>query len=762
MVIIPVIVLSYFSVLVVVYLFERSAYLDYENSRLALHLNQLKSSVAQYTTFVEPYFSAFVKSPILRDILTAKDARFSAYSIEGNLETAIDKLKNIEFNSLSLIVVDANEDIKYFYDNGDDPFSEPNENMLMTAKIMLSERKEHQKIIKVEDGKTIYLQADVINPLTQTPPISGDWDNAVAVVAQLDMKLVDRLKTEFKNEMGYVISQKKDDDFSEENHNRFGVHITSALTPQQFIHIESSQSEITKKLLELLFKQIIAWLIFTVASSFFLITLISRYITKPIRILEKQIIAAGEKGADFPEPIDANDEISSLKKSFFNLYSQLRQSYEKTKILAETDGLTKLKNRRIFTEIVGKLISRADKAGKFAILYIDLDNFKFVNDNFGHEAGDILLKEFSDKLRSAVRPTDVVMTKDYGVARIGGDEFSVILNSFDSDSDVIKVSNRIISIFEGGFICSAGCFPVSASIGIAMYPNDGDSAKELIGNADKAMYQAKKGGKNNYSFFSSRLACEAIRELAIEAVLKAKDYSEFVVYYMPVVDAKTTEIVGVEALVRWFSSDLGFVSPVEFIPLAESRGHIKDLDLWIVNCVFDDLPKLHSVIGNDAKVAINISSAQLGSDDIFLKLMQLLQSKNTTSTNIEFEITETFSAVMSDQVRANLNLFKQAGFSLALDDFGAGHTSLVQLFDYPLDVIKIDKSIVDKILDDGKELVVALIVFCKEQGYKVTAEGVETQEQADVLRNAGADYLQGFYFAKPQPLNELTNFIEKQ
>jgi len=365
------------------------------------------------------------------------------------------------------------------------------------------------------------------------------------------------------------------------------------------------------------------------------------------------------------------------------------------------------------------------------------------------------LQEFAQRLTNVVRLKDIVMGDDRDLARLAGDEFAVIVHDFPDDMVLNKMADRILAIFSAGFNCSAGHFPVTASIGIAVYPKDGDNSTDLIVNADAAMYQAKDAGKNQYAYYSQKLALKARREQQIETELKKKDFSEFVLYYMPLIDAKSGNIMGVEALLRWFSSELGVVSPAEFIPIAESRGLFEDLDLWVFNRALDDLDSLQGILGVGGKLSINISSAQLGSNVFFLNLMSALQKKGGLSQYLELEITETFEAIMSSQVEANLNLFKQAGFSLALDDFGAGHTSLIQLMDYPIDVIKIDKSLIDRMMGGGLNLVIALIHFCKRQDIFVTAEGVETAEQAEALREAGVDALQGYYYDQPMALDKL-------
>ena len=751
--IVPVLVGSYLLALVGTYYLEKQSYLSNEKTRLEMQLSNLYSLYILYDSVIDTYFLSFSSDEFLKPILN-EDALFSTAVIEGNINRSIENLNAVEYDVLTLVVMESNSRIKYFYEQSDNPFSEPSGKILEFVEGMFSERTSQLNTVFIEQDKTLGVRVKIINPLTMEPPKSDDWDDAVAVVLQMDLKNLDLLKHDLSS--NYKVLASKVHDFSHVEKNNSDVHASKKLSLFLSVYLEYDQALIELRLRDLLFKAVFAVFLLTIFSSLLLVTLIKRYVTKPIQNLEKNIIGVNDDGKDFPPPGDDDDEISALSRSFYNLYGQLQSAYKKTKVLAETDSLTQLSNRRMFIVHLERLIDRGCQ--NISVMFIDLDNFKFVNDNFGHDAGDAVLAGFSEQLQSVVRPSDIVMGNvedSSGVSRLAGDEFAVALSDSSSETDVNKVGLRILSIFDNGFDCPAGRFPVSASIGIAAYPRDGKTAEELIVSADAAMYQSKNNGKNQMSFYSSELAALARRELLIEQKLKENNFSEFTMYYMPVVDAKTSKIVGVEALIRWFSKDLGFVSPDEFIPIAESRGLFQELDLWVVEKVMLDVPALHELFGERCKVAINISAAQLGSENFFLRLMQVIQDIDVSRDYIELEITETFSATMTAQVEANLNLFKQAGFSLALDDFGAGHTSLQQLLDYPLDVIKIDKTVVDRTFTGGGELLNGLIGFCKSQGYSVTAEGVETKEQADFLIDAGADTLQGFYFAKPQPLQEL-------
>ncbi len=754
--IIPVLLVSYLLIFSGIYLFEKKSYLKHEQARLQLQISQFSALFEQYNNFIDVYYASLMNSDALQSVLKEKNERVRAFAIERNLSSVLSDLSSIKFNSLNLAIIDGKGNIKYFYEGGEDPFSEPNQLIPKIVADMFASKQVTRKKVLIKDDKTELMQARIVNPITMRRPLSGAWDDdAVAVILLFELTSFDQQRRLISETLGYEVKLSNVDSPHIATFENEEVQGHEQFSKMLWVAMHYDDNRIKYALRLLFFQMLLGVLVLMVFSSVLLVLLIERYITKPVQSLEEGIAAMNNNGGSFPMISDADDEISSLQRAFAKLYSQLKNSYELSKVQAETDSLTKLHNRRMFNESVDGLIRRADKNSRIALIYIDLDHFKFVNDNYGHKVGDVLLQEFASRLTAVVRLKDIVMGDDRDLARLAGDEFAVIVHDFDSEGVLNKIAERILAIFSAGFNCSAGHFPVTASIGIAVYPRDGDNATDLIVAADAAMYQAKDAGKNQCSYYSQQLADKARREQQIETELKKKDFSEFVLYYMPLIDAKTSQIIGVEALLRWFSAELGMVSPAEFIPIAESRGLFEDLDLWVFNRALDDLTDIKEVLDENGKLSINISSAQLSSNVFFYKLMQALQKKGGSTDSLELEITETFDAIMSTQVEANLNLFKQAGFSLALDDFGAGHTSLIQLMDYPIDVIKIDKTLIDRMEGEGLGLVVALISFCKRQNIFVTAEGVETVEQANILRDAGVDALQGFYFNKPMPLDKL-------
>ncbi|RDH45267.1 bifunctional diguanylate cyclase/phosphodiesterase [Zooshikella ganghwensis] len=753
--ILPVLVLSYLITFIGIYQVQKKSLIDFLSSQAHLQLNQLVDSMNRYLSFADTYFPSLVRSAEIRQYLNVEDKRFKALAVEGNLETAIQDLDEISFHYISLAIFFPNNNIEFYYENSGDPFSTIDPKIPTIVQEMRDNKIISNRYLISENNTTRLLYIRFIDRYTQRKPLMKDWDQSIAVIMAFDASDFDAWRETLKKEQNidtYILVEGGESREISESL----ISVTYKITNLGSIALVVSDDEISEQLRTLEKRMILSFVILTVCSYIMLIFLIKRYITSPIEVLEKDLTDVLEGNKDKPNAYGSQDEVGSLSRAFVRVYEQLHNIYEVTKEMAERDALTKLYNRRTFTSCLDRVISRANrKSKKVALLYIDLDNFKFVNDKFGHEAGDILLKTFAERLQLSVRTTDIIVNiYDHDLARLAGDEFAVLLHDFDKDAVLYKVAERILALFEDGFECDAGHFPVSASIGIAIYPDDGSNPTELISNADTAMYQAKHAGKNQYAFYSQELAIQARRDKEIETELKKRNFSEFEVYYMPVYYAKTLKVAGVEALLRWQSDVLGFISPAEFIPIAESRGYFEAIDFWVIGQVIKDIPQLQDLYSNELKIAINISSAHLSSKHFIEKIAAVFSDSQVNLSIIQLEITETFEICDIGKVEKNLALLRNIGVSLAIDDFGAGYTSLVQLLNYPIDTIKVDKSLVDMMVDNRRcAMVLSLIKYLKHQGFKVTVEGIEHKEQAEQLIAAGCDYLQGFLYSKPMPLN---------
>lgn len=438
--------------------------------------------------------------------------------------------------------------------------------------------------------------------------------------------------------------------------------------------------------------------------------------------------------------------------------TERKEQEERTRFLADHDELTALPNRSLFRQALNKALQRAERSGKMlSILFFDLDRFKNINDSLGHDAGDEVLRAVAERLTACVRKIDMV-------ARFGGDEFAVLTEGLTAEDQASTVARKILEALSKPMILAGRQYRPAASIGISTYPTDGRDVQSLLKNADIAMYRAKEEGRGTFQFYSEMLNTHSVQRLEFESNLSsALNNHEFVLYYQPKVDLATGRVTGLEALIRWISPQLGFVSPGDFISIAEETGLIVPIGRWVAQtaCVQNrawqkgGLPPL--------RIAINISARQMTDKGLVEFISDTLRKTGLTAESLELEITE--SAVMSNHEHAEkmLNELKGLGFHLTMDDFGTGYSSLAYLKRFPFDSVKIDQSFVRGIpgSKDDSAIVEAIIAMAHSLQLKVVAEGVETKEQFEFLRTLGCDQIQGYYFSKPIPANEIVMLLYK-
>ena len=432
---------------------------------------------------------------------------------------------------------------------------------------------------------------------------------------------------------------------------------------------------------------------------------------------------------------------------------QRKENEEKIRYLSDNDLLTGLCNRRGFHVRLKSEIARSKRSKEmFALLFLDLDGFKKINDSLGHEAGDYLLKELSKLFKNSLRNSDFI-------GRYGGDEFVVLLTGIKHESAITQKIEELIQIASQEFIYDTHIMKVSVSIGVALYPEHAQSDTKLLSYADTAMYLAKEEGKNCFRFYTQELNEKLKRELLLDEHLKyALERDEFELYFQPVIDLQKKEVVGAESLLRWKKNKtLGFVSPEEFIPITESNGLIYDIGLWVLEetlKLLDEHPQLY--------MAINASSLQFMNDSLYSKLKEHVESGRLDPSHLEVEITE---RLLLDNIGSPKNYLldiSALGFSLSIDDFGTGYSSLSYLKSCPVNTVKIDKSFVSNIPDTSNEaLCKAIISMADALHLKVIAEGIETEFQKDFLTTLGCDYSQGYYFAKPLEKEAFLAFVAK-
>ena len=431
--------------------------------------------------------------------------------------------------------------------------------------------------------------------------------------------------------------------------------------------------------------------------------------------------------------------------------------------LAYFDELTGLANRQSFIERLERDIRRAHRSAKrLAILFLDLDRFKSVNDTLGHDAGDRLLREAAQRLREAVRPSDFVARSEVEFARLGGDEFTVLLPGIVRVDDALQVAERIREKMLEPFVLGHNTLSLTTSIGIAMFPDDGEDAGTLLKHADTAMYYAKDQGRNGCRYYNAQLTAEAVRRMQLESSLRlALARDEFLLAYQPKVHAGSGRIASVEALVRWQHPERGLVMPLEFIPFAEEHGLISAIGRWVLQQACRDAASWLRA-GRPLRLAVNLSPLQLREPNVAATVRAMLDDAGLPPEWLEIEVTE--SALMDDSetTLATLLALRAQGIHLALDDFGTGYSSLSYLKRLPLSTLKVDKSFVVGLPDDDDNLAIvqAIVSLAKHLGFSITAEGVETVEQARLLKRLGSDDLQGYYFSHPVGAAELARLVE--
>ena len=436
----------------------------------------------------------------------------------------------------------------------------------------------------------------------------------------------------------------------------------------------------------------------------------------------------------------------------FSDISVMKQTQDQLYRMAHYDSLTGLPNRRFFHDRLQGDLEQARRGKEIvALMFVDLDGFKLINDNLGHRAGDLLLREVSDRIKECVRESDMV-------ARMGGDEFTVILSQLKSSHSAVLVARKILKrIYEPVMLEGQELF-VSSSIGISVFPEDADVLEGLLQCADTALYKAKEMGKNGYQFFSREMNQRAMERLILQTQIRqGLAAREFSVFYQPQFNALTGVLVGLEALVRWQNPVMGLVSPDQFIPMAEETGLIHELGEQVIRQVCSQGRQWLQEGLRPVRIAVNISPHQLRREEFVPMIESVVGESGFPFTLLEFELTE--SVLIEDNPRdlEKLHRLKENGALLAIDDFGTKYSSFSYLKRLPVDRLKIDRSFVQDLPGNssGTEIASAIIAMSRALNLEVVAEGVETREQADFLRERGCHYLQGYYCGRPVRAEEL-------
>ena len=450
------------------------------------------------------------------------------------------------------------------------------------------------------------------------------------------------------------------------------------------------------------------------------------------------------------------------------LYGQditgLKQANKHIEQLANYDLLSGLPNRNLFIDRLERLIIKAKESDELiAVLFVDIDDFKKINDTFGHQVGDKLLTDTANKLEECITASDTL-------ARLSGDQFGILINGMSDITRLNKVIEEIMKEFKEPFtvypdpFCDQGkeVF-VSVSIGVSLYPQDSTEVEQLIKNAEVAMHKVKQTGKDNYRFFSQEMNKSFLQELELEAKLRrAIEKKEFIVYYQPQINIQDNTVDGIEALIRWDNDELGLVSPGRFIPLAERTGLILEIGDWVLQRACCETKFMQEETGRELEIAVNLSPRQFKDENLIAKVDKALEQSDLAPHYLTLEITESIIMENIEQSIETLMELKERGINISVDDFGTGYSSLNYLSAFPLDELKIDRSFIMDIPADEEKISIskAVINLAHALNLTVTAEGVEEYDQIKFLKDNECERLQGYYYSKPVPRNDMLHFLE--
>ncbi|MCG8670821.1 MAG: EAL domain-containing protein [Pseudomonadales bacterium] len=503
-----------------------------------------------------------------------------------------------------------------------------------------------------------------------------------------------------------------------------------------------------------------------------LFSVIRTLVTRPIEKLNHYTQAMAEGDMANLIEIDQDDEVGELAKAFDSMRTNLKASTEQIEELAYYDTLTGLPNKITFLETIQHFLAHAEENSEvIAVLFFDLDNFKNINDGLGHDMGDQLLLEVSNRLKDCIRATDIMEratnlpaeTQSHLIARMGGDEFTLVLSQINTIEEASKVAVRILSKLSQPFILTDHEIYIGASIGIACYPHDGNTPEMLLKHADIAMYEAKARGKNNFQYFDHKMNEPVSERLALESSMRAAlENHEFRIVFQPRVPLNSTNRYEFEALIRWQHPEKGFISPGLFIPVAEETGFIQHVGDWMLEQACAQIKRWLQAGYEDVVVSINLSPVQFNYGSPSNSVRNTLSKYDLHPKHLELEITES-GLMQNENTAANiLNALKEIGVSIALDDFGTGYSSLAYLLRFPIDTLKIDRAFIRNLTKNKQAVLVLKTIteLAKSLELETVAEGVETEDQLDIVQSMGCHTIQGFLFAKPSSAEEAMAFFD--
>ncbi|WP_284192007.1 putative bifunctional diguanylate cyclase/phosphodiesterase [Vibrio zhanjiangensis] len=743
-----------------IYYDQKDALIKRENSYLQLTMEKLAGHFRQSVALLNSYSLTLTKSDIIRHYFTKEDNPYREMELIETLQTTIASLQVNSQSDVAVAILDNTRTPLFYADSQLDPFSKLDKyvHKFVNTNYRLTGNSSFIGFTQNHQGQSILIRYDVLDTDTLMSPLSYNKDHVFFVVVYLSLDKFDQLKhiIEFDNDTSIF--------FSDAPVIKTGLTQSVELLPDFYAVLDPAQYLLTNQLYTIKQRLVLFFGASTVVTIFILLFLLHNRVVSPIIFLDKQLRQVERRQRHNIQRLSTNDEIGRLSVRFYDMYKELNSSYQKTKAMAENDHLTQLANRYQFQTCAEQTIKDGHQCAQAWILYIDLDNFKYVNDKYGHHVGDSLLIDFAEHIRKVSSIYEKQYASKCLASRLSGDEFAIFISSAHQNDYSYHLAEDILEPIQNPQGSPLGNFPITASIGIATYPEDGEDIEKLLSNADTAMYQAKRAGKNQIARYSQELDEIVRRRNQIEQALRNGEFDhEFSLMYQPYFDRSGDNIVGVEALLRWFSPNVGKVNPAEFIPISEKTGLFGKIDRWVIQQAFKDFSELQECFGHSLQLSINLSSAELDSRQLARDIQNAAKKYHVEPSLVDFEITETFAT--DSQSYSLLHELSLMGFKLAIDDFGSGYTSITQLVQYPVQKIKLDREFLTTLIKtDNQKVIKPLVELCHSQSMIVTAEGIESISMLNWLAENQCDYMQGYFLSPPLSLPELKclNQVQKR
>ena len=750
----PVVLSGYVLAASLIYFVQSSSILGLERARLWQQMGLLTAVFQNDVMQNRSFIYSLVEGGAVRLFVSEPDPAYRSTALGVRLQQSITSLSEDRKRFISVAIIRPPLTVDYYFEDSDDPFAEITPQQLEHARrVIESPRLSSWSYLDAPGIDPLIVHSEFIDPLTFNRPVASAKSGAILVQTAVRPHVFLDMKRALEKEYGTTIEISQHQFLSQG-----ALSATATLGPSLFARLTPDPAFLEKRLGTLKTLLAVGAIALSLCTIGLVLLLVRRYITNPIARLDRQLtdVMTGSRSA-LPDMHEAG-EIGRLSVNVKRLHDHSMQSFDLVQNASWTDTLTGISNREYFNIRSTQILEEAEAENLgCTLLFIDVDNFKFVNDKHGHKIGDELLKTLAARISGIVNG----IASEHGLpeglfARLSGDEFAIMLRCRPGCGTITQISGEILSLFAEGFEVLDKAYPVTASIGIAVYPEDAHTLAELVANADAAMYQAKSQGKNGSARYSRSLHETRNRQRRIEEELRVLDPDdEFHLVYMPIVDGHG-RVTGCEALLRWTSPLLGRVTPDEFIPIAESTGLFSKIDWWVIDRAMAEYGHIRKLFGAETILCINISSAELYTKSISDHFCDCADRHGVDARMIEIELTETFAVKLGEQSRRNIDILRARGFRISIDDFGAGYTSVQQIIEYPAETIKLDRELVESLTRSAAlPTLRALVALCHAQDMSVIAEGVDTTEKMALLAAAGCDLYQGYLISRPLPLEEI-------